>query len=74
MKVWFLVYVLSTGQGSEIHLAIEQPDEDTCLHNLNAFAYPAEVYEGPPLPGEVDVRQPRMVKDKLCDYEVVRST
>lgn len=68
MKVWFLVYVLSTGQGSEMHLAIQMPDQSRCETVGQSFTYAAEIYVGPPEPFHADLREEREVEDYYCEW------
>lgn len=62
MIEWFLILVLSTGQGSEVTIAVHQPDEATCRENLNEYVYAEETYQGPG-----DTTHNRYVIHKDCE-------
>lgn len=62
MKVWFLILVLSTGNGSEQSVVIEMKNERECNRMLNRYVYTEEEFQGPG-----DTIQPRNVIEKWCE-------
>ena len=66
MKVWFLVYVLTTGHGTELQVALQMPDEEHCRWLEQQYVHAREYYVGPPEPGQTDVSYEREIEEVQC--------
>ena len=71
---WFLIYTLLLGftnPSQEILVAVEMPDEATCMQEVDTFVFAAEVLEGPPDPfNPVGLYREANVLSKVCKWGV----
>lgn len=65
MSTWFLVYVLMTGHGTELHVAVEMPDEEHCTWLSTQPVSAQEHYVGPPLP-DGNMMEARDIEEMYC--------
>ena len=72
MKTWFLIYTLwlgATNPVQEIMVAVEMPDQATCMLEVDTFVYAAEVLEGPPDPrNPTGLYREANVLSKVCKW------